>query len=666
MRIRSTAAALVVAVATFGPAGPSVLAAAFTVSPGLSGSVKDELGKAIEGVEVLVLAPEGQGNDALIRAVSDAGGRFIVSSIAPGVYRIAAIKSGYIAALGRVNTQLRSSVELVLRPVPKPGQPGAESVLPDMSWTLRVPPRSILRELKAGSTVAAGDTGGVRAFATRVQDAVRGEVDHVFAVGSWRAGSSGPASNLAGNETRMRFAGALGEHGAIQVHGRRGSLDSSSSPEAATAVSRGASDVDLDVSYDTSVDTNLAMRAFYSTGELFVDDRPGVAGSGARQSQRSFGYDATWRKQVDASSSVAVAVGFQDVNLDSGQAVAPGWDVASGDAWNRAIGAEGSYKNLVGDGHLVRLGVRAQRLSLEAPAVRAGSDNGGIVLDGAIGWNVLIDTEDRWTIAGPFAMTYGLAVRQGFEGSEPTALTPRVGGSWTSGRSQARAAVSYLAESHTGRSAASAAMVSDRRSPYGYQFDWTTRLDPSSTLRGTASYVPSRADLWGGPGIDREFQSLYVSDGMSSDRFVAVDLERAAASATIGFRVARGRAEGVLAPALDDEPVVLISDRVLDYDAARISVGVPRAGSAVSFGYRAMQVRASAPGAPTEDPVRTLGLEFIQDLVHFASGRASCRLLMTARTALRTGTAVSEAESADAQRFVAEQKRFGAGVSLAF
>jgi hypothetical protein len=61
-----------------------------------------------------------------------------------------------------------------------------------------------------------------------------------------------------------------------------------------------------------------------------------------------------------------------------------------------------------------------------------------------------------------------------------------------------------------------------------------------------------------------------------------------------------------------------------------------------------------------------LELEFIQDLVHFASGRASCRLLMTARTALRSGTVVSEAESADAQRFVAEQKRFGAGVSLAF
>ena len=235
----------VVAGLLFVAASPAVSAFSDAASPilatTLSGSVRDDLGRVLEGAEILVLAPEGRGDGPLLRAVSDAGGRFVIGAINPGVYRVAAIKSGYIAALGRVNTLLRSSVELVLRPVPKAGQPGAERVLDDLSWTLRVPPRSILRDLGRGELLATRETGGARRFAARMEDSVRGEVDHMVAVGSWRPGSSGPSSSLEGNETRMRFAGTLGDRGAIQVHGRRGSFDSASRQSSATTVSRGTS-----------------------------------------------------------------------------------------------------------------------------------------------------------------------------------------------------------------------------------------------------------------------------------------------------------------------------------------------------------------------------------------------------------------------------------------
>jgi hypothetical protein len=493
--LRTTAAALFLLCLVPAHLAPSYASSAASLSSSVSGLVKDDAGKVIEGVEVLVLGADGKGNDAPLRAVSDAGGRFLVSAVAPGVYRVAAIKSGYIAALGLVNTVLRSSVDLVLHPIPKDRQPGAESVLPDLSWTLRVPPRSILRELAPAPVVASNDKSAVREFAARVEDAVRGEVDHVFAVGSWSAGSAEPAASVSSNETRMRLAGSLGDRGAIQVHGRRGTLDSSS-PHGSTAVSRGASDIDLDVSYDTSVDARLAMRAFYSAGDLQLDDAPGISGGGARQSQRSFGYDANWRKEVDASSRVAVQVGVQDSNLGREQSLATGWVAGRADAWNRAIGAEGSYENLVGDGHLVRLGVRAQRLSLDAPELRVGANNGGLGLDGAVGWNLLIDSEDQWSISGPLAMTYGLAVRQGFDGSATAAITPRVGGSWTAGRIEGRLAVSYLAGAGAAEIAPNAPASTGHRSPYGYEFDGKLRLDAATTLRSTASYVPSRADLW--------------------------------------------------------------------------------------------------------------------------------------------------------------------------
>lgn len=267
---RSAAAALILAAASAAVVTPP--AAAPGVATMLSGFVRDEVGGALEGVEILVLSPEGRGDGALLRAVTDAGGRFLLGSIPPGVYRVAAIKSGYVATFGRVNTVLRSSVDLVLRPVPKNGETGSEKVLDDLSWTLRVPPQSILRELNESAMVASsGGSSGARAFAARVQDSVRGEVDHMVALGSWRPGSSGPSSNLEGNETRMRLGGDLGERGAIQVRGRRGSLDSASPRSSPGAVSRGASDVDVDVSYHTAAasEPNSGFTRMVSSAVLF-------------------------------------------------------------------------------------------------------------------------------------------------------------------------------------------------------------------------------------------------------------------------------------------------------------------------------------------------------------------------------------------------------------
>lgn len=660
--IRSAVAALLLVAASPAPFAPSV-AASPIVATTLSGSVRDDLGRALEGVEILILAPERRGDGTFLRAVSDVGGRFVFGGINPGVYRVAAIKSGYTAALGLVNTVLRSSVDLVLRPIPKDGQPGAERVLDDLSWALRVPPKSILRALGARDVLASRDTGGARAFAARVEDSVRGEVDHMVAVGSWRPGSSGPSSNLEGNETRMRFAGSLGERGAIQVHGRRGVFDSSSPQSSSATVSRGNSDVDLDLSYDTSADESLAMRAFYSTGDLEMTDRLGLAGAAGRQGQRSWGYDAKWRKQVDSSSHVALQVGYHDANLDLGQGTVAGWDPAQGDASNRAVGAEGSYENLVGDGHLVRLGLRAQRLSLSVPTARLGRDTGTFTLDGATGWSLLVDSEDQWAVAGPVAVTYGVAVHQGFDASPTTALAPRVGGSWTAGGMEARAEVSYLATTHA--AAGPENPGGDRRSRYGYDLELKTRLDPTLTLRGTAIYLPSRASVWRDDEVAQSLETLYVTDGFASDRFVALDLEHAAPSATVSFRVARGHAEGALAPALDDVPVVLLSDRVLEYDEARLGVKAPRAGSAVSLEYRAIREHAAA-GVLEADALRTVALEFAQRLVRFAGGRASCRFLLTARSTLGQGPDASEADPAFARRFVAEHKRIGAGLSLAF
>src|SRR5512143_2529641 len=122
---RRIAAALVCAVLAGGLAIlPSTAASAPTSA--LGGVVRDALGRALGGVEVLVL--NDRSTDTVAAAVTDEAGRFRVADLPSGLYRVAALKPGYLATVTRANTFLRSSVDVVLRPVPRPGEPGADSV----------------------------------------------------------------------------------------------------------------------------------------------------------------------------------------------------------------------------------------------------------------------------------------------------------------------------------------------------------------------------------------------------------------------------------------------------------------------------------------------------------------------------------------------------------
>lgn len=662
--VRSTAAALLFGLLGLGPFVPAARAAT-ALHASVSGVTRDASGHALAGVEIFVLSEPGA-TAAVARAVSDDRGRFVLSALDPGVYRVAAVKTGYIAALSVVNTLLKSSVDLVLRPVPKAGEPGSERVADDLSWTLRLPPRSILRELDAGVKDDGEGKGGPRTLASRVPDSLRGQVDHVVALGSWQPAGRGPSTSLEGAETRMRLAGSLGERGSIQVAGRRGSFDSSTRREA-PAVRRQAADVDVDVTYDTSDDGSLAMSAFYSKGDLELGGSLPTTGKGpARQGQRSWGYDATWKKQVDATSQVAVQVGYHDASLDL-PGTAPVLDGVVRDASNRGIGAEGSYESFAGDGHVVRVGLRAQRMFLAAPDARLARTTGSFPLEGSDGWSVLMDAGDAWTLDAGWSLDYGLAVRQTFNGPSATYVTPRVGGSWTSSRLKASAEVSYLAAN---QSTDAAGFEPWRReiSPVGYQIQLEAPLSATVSLRGTTAFVPLEAGRWTGGAVPGGVGTVYLSDGTASNRFVAFSIERSAANANVSLGLARGRARGALAPAFEDDlPIILLENRTILYEAVRLGTRSARSGSRVAFEYRTIREDGlGAGGPPPEGPLRTVELRFTQDLVRLGGGRATCRLIVTARTVVDPPASSGSSERDEARRFAAENRRIGAGVSLAF
>ncbi|UCF66882.1 MAG: carboxypeptidase regulatory-like domain-containing protein [Acidobacteriota bacterium] len=109
----------------------------------LVGYTVDSRGQVVSGVEVRVSGiSSGSARALLASARSDARGRFAISGLAPGAYRVIAVKGGYSVLVGQIDTLLQDTLELVLRPAGTPGGPG--TVPEDGSWALRLPQRDRL------------------------------------------------------------------------------------------------------------------------------------------------------------------------------------------------------------------------------------------------------------------------------------------------------------------------------------------------------------------------------------------------------------------------------------------------------------------------------------------------------------------------------------------
>ncbi len=108
------------------------------------GVTLDASGSALSGVEIRVLPlTRGAGALPVMRALSDAEGRFALGALAPGAYRLVAVKGGYAVLVGQIDTVVQKTVELVLRPAAG-AAPGANPA--DGSWTLRLPNRDVLED----------------------------------------------------------------------------------------------------------------------------------------------------------------------------------------------------------------------------------------------------------------------------------------------------------------------------------------------------------------------------------------------------------------------------------------------------------------------------------------------------------------------------------------
>ena len=178
---------------------------------------------------------------------------------------------------------------------------------------LRVPKRSLLHEtdpedvLREAAVVASSRDRRIDVPAALAAVAgpggIDGEVRHLVALSSG-AGEGGSKGPVVGGETSMRLSSPIGPRGSIRLAGRKESLEAEGRMGRGLAPGRrDDASVSVGFNYDTGPDESIEMSAYWSERDLRyasgVPDPADEGGALSREGHRSWGYDATWTKQLD-------------------------------------------------------------------------------------------------------------------------------------------------------------------------------------------------------------------------------------------------------------------------------------------------------------------------------------------------------------------------------
>lgn len=659
---------------------------AFDAGP-ISGIIRDPVGSALSNVEVFfVRAPDGK--EPVATVTTDPVGRYVVSDLLPGVYRVAAVKQGYGLYLGRINTAMRSTLDVVLHPLPEPGEPGFEAIAKGASWTLRVPRRSAWHETSAESLRAAKfETTGTKDDAILLDEILNGRVEQVFALAApqFEAGDGGTY----GSETRMEIASLVGENARLRFGGYHASYEDAGDDDAIVPrTNHDATAVNLGVAYDTGREMSFDVQAFYAQRGYDVALHSGEAyGDAVQHASQSWGYDAAWTTRLDTSSVLALKMDYRDATLDLPSPV----DGVAGEAMpnaltrNLAIGAGGTYETVPHPEHQVRVGFQARFVDMPSTTLRGAAPTGAPVLESSeVGWNLHIEADDAWHISAPFTVLYGMGYRHVLADRESAVAVPRVGGSWAHGRVSMRAVVSYhLAEvRETGlREDPNAALETPIETPldaplspagfyetgWGYEAIVETALPAGFRLQGGTSYTPiQNAPIGYRPGAEASVsQPLYLSSGNASVQETAATLRHVSRSLSGYLQYARGAIQGTVASVLPYQtPYHTLGQSEIEYISGRVGVRVPSSGTDVQMEFRRTheQVEDSLGDPLAQEQIE---LRLLQNLLRMHRGQ-TWRLLLAVQTASLVRDAEAIAARPELLATPDSLQRINAGISVAF
>lgn len=627
-------------------------------APSLSGVARDGVGNLLADVRVLIL-PEPIDSPPLRETRTTAGGHFKIGDLAPGIYRIAAVKEGYLAFLGTVNTTARPSLNIVLPSLPPPDDAPPE---PDSAWALRLPRRSILRDVQPVSAPGHEDPITGAAAPEGPESGLRGRIEQWLAVagGSGRPDAEG---GIRGEETRFGLTLPALRDVTMTLSGYRERM----MPEPARAGEAGRHEdagASWGLAYGLGPESTVDLRAYFDRARL----SPSTAGpDGAGSDRRVWGYDATWSKELRDRSRVRLGVDYQEAALAGRGATVGGLsEQPSVEVSNRMVGARTSFENPPGERHRYRVAVRALKATLAEPSLRALVPAPATRTSVQDGWNVGLAAEDEWVVTGGWTVIYGLAYQENLSISRASWVMPRLGAAWSGEDVEARVVLSYPTSAQGSGDSSGAPYFLGADGALGYDVGVQGALPGGLRLGFQRRYEPVPSGLAEASPAAAP-RPLYLAGESASILENAVSVERDLGAARLLVEAVHGTAEGSVAriPAFD-LPVLVLTHRELTFDAATVGVRLAPTGTEIVTEYQRV-LAAPPPGAPGPQASihDLLELSVAQALGRRETGSTSWTLLLAARSAKTSQGGHAPPGGADLVSG-GLVRQFSAGVSVGF
>jgi len=507
------------------------------------------------------------------------------------------------------------------------------------------------------------------------------QVDQLFSTSASVGSSNDQRPESRGSETHLRVASAIGDRGSIDLQGFKESFDSAlDDGTELEAARRDASAVTLAFRYDTSPGTQLDVTAFYNQRALEYSsassglDQPRPHPSSIEQGHRRWGYDARWSAEVDDVGKLAVQVDYQNTTFRTPGAVVDlelpsRADGPSGAMYTQTVGATGVYESVPIDDHAVQVDFRAQVLDTTDPVQQVNPAALTPAYFALSGVSVGVNAQDRWTIAGPFSLVYGLGYRHAITSHEASLIVPRVGGSLSIDRLAVRVLVSYhsVADWHSGPGA-EGMIPFQPADAMGYEAEIELPLVAGLRLTGGASYSPIQFDYVGysGGGFHDDSRPLYVTDGNASVRENRIALIQESRRTRTYLEFTEGLVDGTLAAMTPyDVPQEFMTTGALDYGTGRLGVRVLSSGTDLLLQYQELSQSPAQSVSVVDSRQSSVELRFTQDLLDIGS-IGNWRFLMAVRRASLDADETDDSPTRTSGVIDSMNHQISAGLSLSF
>jgi hypothetical protein len=552
-----------------------------------------------------------------------------------------------------------------------------EQVPEESTWSYRLARRYVLdsreRGIEDGPAIA--DEAPAVGDAT-VRDTLSMQVDQLFSTAAPIGSDRRHEAETRGSETRLRVASVIGDRGSIDLRGFTESFDSAMQvDEIQQTASRDAAAMTVNFSYDTSTAGQLDVNAFYSQRDLEYSSLPPELGmpqspsKPVEQRHRHWGYDANWSTRVDSAGKFAVKMDYQNTTLLV-PGVADAADLSSGAEaiYTQSVGASGLYESEPLDDHTVQVDIHAH----VRDSTNAVPNVGAVALTPAYfalsGASVGVSARDRWAVAGPFSLVYGLGYRHAISTHESSLIVPSVGGACDVGGVSVSMLFSYhkIADWRA-RPGTTALLRAKPVDAVGYEAQVELPLAVGLRLAGGTRYSPVQFDYVGrsAAGFLDDPAPIYLTDGTAAVRESRVALIQQSQRTRTYLEYSEGLVEGTLAAMTPSNvPQAFLTAGELDYDTGRLGVRVMSSGTDLLLQYQQLSQAPVERAGVVDSRQASFEFRLTQQLFTLRSV-GDWRFLMAVRRA-SLDAEEDEEVLATSQLIDSMNHRVSAGLSLLF